>query len=104
MDEFLLLALALGGGVLLGTIFFGGLWWTVNRGLSSSQPALWFLVSLLLRTSVTLAGFYLIGGAAWQRWLACILGFTLARLAVRWLTRSPGHRQAARSEGASYAP
>ena len=30
------------------------------RALSSTQPALWFLGSLLLRTSVALAGFYFV--------------------------------------------
>ena len=56
MNEVLLLALALSAGVLLGGIFFGGLWWTVRKGVSSTQPALWFFGSLLLRMSVTLTG------------------------------------------------
>ena len=43
---------------LLGALFFGGLWWTVRKGVSSTQPALWFFGSLLLRTSIALAGFY----------------------------------------------
>ena len=37
-------------GALLGAFFFGGLWWTVQKGVTSEQPALWFLGSLLLRT------------------------------------------------------
>ena len=40
MNEVLLLALALSAGVLLGAVFFGGLWWTVRKGVSSEQPAL----------------------------------------------------------------
>ena len=51
MNETLSLVLALVTGVLLGAIFFGGLWWTVRKGVSSKRPALWFLGSLLLRTS-----------------------------------------------------
>jgi len=42
--------------VLLGAMFFGGLWWTIRRGLSSQHPALWFFSSLLLRTAIVLAG------------------------------------------------
>ena len=42
MNESLTLALAWVAGVLLGAIFFGGLWWTVRKGVSSQQPALWF--------------------------------------------------------------
>jgi len=46
MNELLTLALALVTGLLLGAIFFGGLWWTVRKGVSSKQPALWFGPSL----------------------------------------------------------
>ena len=67
MNEFLSLALALAAGLLLGAIFFGGLWWTVRKGVSSQQPALWFFGSLLLRMSVALAGFYFVGREDWQR-------------------------------------
>ena len=29
-------------GCFLGAIFYGGLWWTVRRGVTSARPALWF--------------------------------------------------------------
>jgi F1F0 ATPase subunit 2 len=69
MNETLTLVSALVTGVLLGAMFFGGLWWTVRKGVSSKRPALWFFGSLLLRTSIALAGFYLslavIGSGCW---------------------------------------
>jgi len=89
MIEFFILALALAAGLLLGAMFFGGLWWTVGRGMSSKQPAFWFFGSLLLRMSVVLAGFYFIGRAHWERLVACLLGFIIARLIVTRLTRVP---------------
>jgi F1F0 ATPase subunit 2 len=104
MKEFLLLASALAAGLLLGTIFFGGLWWTVMRGVLSQRPALWFFGSMLLRTSVALAGFYFVGREDWQRWLLCLLGFVLARLIVKWLTRPPVGTHNARMSETSYAP
>src|ERR1039458_7406986 len=58
MNETLSLVPALLAGVLLGAIFFGGLWWTIRKGFASTRPALWFLGSMLLRTSIALAGFY----------------------------------------------
>ena len=88
MNEVLLLALSLLAGLLLGAIFFGGLWWTVRKGVSSEQPAFWFFGSLLLRTSITLAGFYFIGRGHWERLLGCLLGFVIARLIVTRLTRA----------------
>ena len=45
MNEPLSLVLALITGVVLGAIFFGGLWWTVRKCVSAKQPALWFFGS-----------------------------------------------------------
>jgi len=87
MIETLSLLLALAAGVLLGSIFFGGLWWTVRKGFSSNQPALWFFGSLLLRTGITLAGLYFVAAGHWERLLACLIGFVLARLIVTRLAR-----------------
>ena len=88
MTETFGLVLALLAGLLLGAIFFGGLWWTVRKGVSSKQPALLFLGSLLLRTSMALAGFYFIGRGHWGRLLISLLGFVMARLFVTRLTRA----------------
>jgi F1F0 ATPase subunit 2 len=87
VNEALPLVFASLAGGLLGAIFFGGLWWTVRKGMSSDRPALWFLGSLLVRITIVLAGFYFTAGGHWQRFLVCGLGFALARLAVTWLTR-----------------
>ena len=79
MNDAVILVLAGGGGVLLGAAFFGGLWWTLQRGLASSRPALWILGSLVLRTGISLAGFYFVSGGQWDRLLACLLGFIIGR-------------------------
>ena len=89
MNDTLTLAPVLVTGVLLGAIFFGGLWWTVRKGVSSKQPALWFFGSLLLRTSIALTGFYFVSGGHWERLLVCLLGFAMARLIVTRLTGPP---------------
>jgi F1F0 ATPase subunit 2 len=99
-----LLGLALATGLLLGTFFFGGLWWTVIRGVSSERPALWFFGSLLLRMSITLAGFYVVGRENWERWLLCLAGFVLARLVVKWLPRPPVEHRNSRTPETGYAP
>lgn len=89
MNETVVLALMGGAGVLLGVFFFGGLWWTVRRGLASKRPALWFLSSLLLRTGVVLAGLYFVSGSRWDWLLACLVGFVAARLIVMRLAAPP---------------
>ncbi|MEO8392271.1 MAG: ATP synthase subunit I [Chloroflexota bacterium] len=88
MNETLSLALALMTGIVLGAMFFGGLWWTVQKIVSSQWSALWLFGSMMLRTSITLAGFYFISRGHLERLLACLLGFVLARLIVMRLTRA----------------
>ena len=103
MNETLSLVLALVTGVLFGAIFFGGLWWTVQKGVSSKRSALWFFGSLLLRTSIALAGFYFIGHGHWERLLVCLLGFVIARLIVTRLTRA-SEKPTYLAQEASHAP
>ncbi|MBK7470880.1 MAG: ATP synthase subunit I [Betaproteobacteria bacterium] len=82
MNETLTLVLAGVAGTALGAMFFGGLWWTVRRAVSSPRPALWVFGSLLLRMSIALSGFYVVAGGHWERLLACLLGFIVARRLV----------------------
>lgn len=88
MTEPLLLTPALLAGVLLGIFFFGGLWWTVRKGVAAKHIALWFFGSLLLRSGVVMLGFYFVMGDSWQRMLAGLLGVVLARVMVTRLTRT----------------
>jgi F1F0 ATPase subunit 2 len=100
MTELPNLLLPLLAGCVLGAIFFGGLWWTLRLGLLSTWPAIWFLASYVLRTAISLAGFYLIGHNDWRRLLACLSGFVVARVLVTWLTRAPVPRRNQTSQGA----
>jgi F1F0 ATPase subunit 2 len=74
-------------GALLGLFFFAGLWWTVRKLTSSKHVALLFLSSMLLRTGIVVLGFYFILGDNWQRLLAGLLGFIIARIIITRLTR-----------------
>jgi len=87
MSETFLLILAWMAGLVLGGVFFGGLWWTVRRGVVSKQPAMLFMGSFLLRMGITVSGFLLVGRGDWKRLVLCLIGFVMARLMVIWLTR-----------------
>jgi F1F0 ATPase subunit 2 len=91
-------------GIGLGAIFYGGLWWTVRKGVSADQPALWFFASWLLRTGIALAGFYFVGGGHVSRLLACLAGFAVSRPAVTWLTRSSADSPPRPAQEAGHAP
>ena len=104
MYEWLTLALVLAAGLILGAFFFGGLWWTVRMGVASKRPVLWFLGSLLLRTAIVVAGFYLVSDAQWQRLLICLLGFAVARFLVMRVAGPPLKHYTAPAQESGRAP
>jgi len=93
MNDIVYMILAFIVGLLLGTIFFGGLWVTVRKLATSKMPALWFLGSFFLRVSITLLGFYYISSGSWQRLLICVAGFITARYSVIYFTKSNNEKQ-----------
>jgi F1F0 ATPase subunit 2 len=104
MNNVLFLALALMAGLVLGAIFFGGLWWTVRKGVLSKSPAFWFLGSMLLRMSIVLVGFYFVGRGDWERLVSCLLGFIIARIIVMRQTRTPIEHSNSPAKEAGHAP
>jgi F1F0 ATPase subunit 2 len=82
MNEISAMILSLLAGVLLGIMFFAGLWWTIQKGAGSRNPAILFAGSLLLRTAIALAGFYFVAHGDWRKLLACLFGFSAARVGI----------------------
>jgi F1F0 ATPase subunit 2 len=71
-----LVGVALAGGF-FALLFYGGLYFTVAKGLRSPRPALWFFSSIVLRMSSVVGGFYLINDGSWQRLMVCFIGFVV---------------------------
>lgn len=93
MNEAVSMIVALVTGIVLGVFFFGGLWFTVKKAVVSKIPALWIFLSFILRISITLLGFYIIGVKNWQHLLLCLLGFIAARFAVIHFTKALDAKQ-----------
>jgi F1F0 ATPase subunit 2 len=90
MNESFVLILNVFIGVLLGSLFFGGLWWTVREGVRSSRPAILFLCSFFLRNGVVLIGFYfLVFGGHWERLVEGLFGFLIARFGIMRILKNP---------------
>ncbi len=87
MNDTLTLLLAGIAGIFLGLVFFGGLWWTIRKGISSDYFPVLFLGSFLLRMGIVLVGFFLVSAGHWERLVGCLVGFFVARLLVARLTR-----------------
>ena len=102
MTETLLLLLAFPGGLLLGMFFYGGLWLTVQKGLASPRPGLWFMASFVLRTTIAVAGFFILSGGSRPdilRLLIALLGLLAARMIVVRLGKRAGHDNPSREAG-----
>jgi F1F0 ATPase subunit 2 len=98
------LVLALAAGMLLGAVFFGGLWWTIRTRLNAPRPALWLLGSLIVRLGIVLTGFYAVSDNQWEQLLACLLGFGIARLVLTWLVGRESRAVNAPHKAISHAP
>lgn len=72
-------ALAWVAGVGLGLFYFGGLWLTIRRLPTCRWPAPLLAASFVGRTAVVLVGFYFVMGGRWERIVASLLGFVMAR-------------------------
>jgi F1F0 ATPase subunit 2 len=80
-------------GLALGTLFFGGLWFTVKKAVNAKIPALWIFSSFFFRIGITLVGFYLVSSGNWKRLLICVAGFIVARFLVIHFTKSIDEKQ-----------
>ncbi|WP_414733721.1 ATP synthase subunit I [Acetobacterium carbinolicum] len=67
------------GGVLLGIVFFGGLYWTVQRVGSTKYPGPFMLVSAVVRMVVLLLGIYFLGSNDISRVLAVLAGVVMVK-------------------------
>ncbi len=75
-------------GILLGLVFFWGLWVTVNQLNQARYPAVQILGSLMLRFGLVLIVFYLLAqNGDWQHLLVAAIGFTLSRLFIVYCTQ-----------------
>ncbi len=82
------LVVAFTAGLILGLFYFGGLWLSVKRLATVRRPALWMMTSLIGRTVVVVAGFYLLMDGQWERLIAALLGFIAMRTVLLRSVRS----------------
>lgn len=100
MSLYLATATGFVAGTLLGLLYFGGLWWTVERLNHAEHPIRWGLLSFAVRTAGALAGFYLLLGLGGAPTAVALLGFLAGR--TIWMQRiAPRAGTGALEEGPS---
>ena len=93
MNEILYTVLVFIAGLVLGTLFFGGLWFTVMKSITSKTPALWIISSFFVRVGITMLGFYFISSGGLKGLLICLFGFIVARFVVTYITKPKAEMQ-----------
>ncbi len=101
MNEIIGMLPSLIAGGILGIIFFGGLWLTIQRALHSKKAAFLFVSSFIIRMAIILAGFYYVSQHSWQKMLVCLAGFLIARTIITRVTQKNSHSKVTLIEEAS---
>lgn len=70
-------------GLFLGTLFYGGLWFTVKKCVKTKFSSMLFLISMLLRTLIVAGGFCFLSSGNIYNLLFCFSGFFITRLLFR---------------------
>ncbi len=74
---------ALCAGLVLGLFYFGGLWWTIQRGVHSSRSVVWFATSTLVRMGIAVATLYIVlDRSGLLDLMACLTGLLIARAII----------------------
>lgn len=86
-------------GLVLGTAYFAGLWWTVARIKEARNPAMLMVASLVVRGGIMLGGLWFLARGGVVRLAACLLGVIAARVLSCRALRPP--REAVASSAGS---
>ena len=75
------------GGLILGGMFFGGLWLSVKRSQKIKYKKLLFFISWAIRSVILCAGLYYFGRYNVLCLLCAAAGLLIARTVVLWIAR-----------------
>lgn len=97
--NWLLYLLSFIAGAALGAFFTIGLWWTVRRITGSGRPYMLTVISFLARTTIVLAGFYLILQLGSYHILFALAGFVIARTILAYKLRPNSEKERRQTTG-----
>jgi len=74
-------------GIILGIIFFGGLYLTVEKLKTVKSPSILLLLSFFLRMAILLGGLYLVSRNGFKDILFALLGIILVKFVMIFLAK-----------------
>ncbi len=90
--------LAFGAGIILGLLFFGGLYITVQKLETSKNPALIMILSFILRMAVLVVAFYFISKGGYKEVLFALAGVILTRFVMTFRMRGEKEERVKRGD------
>ena len=91
-------ALAFAGGIILGILFFGGLYITVQKMNTVKNPALIMILSFILRMVVLVIAFYFISKGGYKEVLFALAGVILTRFVMTFRMRGEKEEKVKRGD------
>jgi F1F0 ATPase subunit 2 len=85
--HWLILVTSFLAGLVIGVLYFGGLWLTTRRLATARHPIRLLAASFLFRVLVLLLAIYFITLGRWERLLAFLCGVVLVRMVMTWKAR-----------------
>lgn len=70
------------GGIILGIIFFGGLYWSVNQLAKVRYPAVLMIASAFVRMGILLFGIFLLADNNIKNMLSIVVGIILVKVVM----------------------
>ena len=69
-------------GIILGIVFFGGLYLTIGKLQEAKNPSVLFLLSFILRMVILLGGIYFLSRGGYKEVLFALLGILLVKFVM----------------------
>lgn len=76
-------------GIILGIVFFGGLYITVEKMSDVKNPSILLLISFVLRMAILIGGLYLVSRHGFKDMMLALLGIILIKLLMIYLAKRP---------------
>jgi F1F0 ATPase subunit 2 len=86
--NWLLIVISLITGIILGIIYFGGLWITVRYMVNREHPYFLIFISFGIRLTIIMAGLYIILVHGWVYLVISLVGFILTRILIVYVVNS----------------
>lgn len=90
--------LAFAGGIILGLLFFGGLYLTIQKLESVKNPALIMMLSFVVRMGILLFAFYFIAKSGYKEVLFALAGVILTRIVMTFRMRGEKEERVKRGD------